>query len=121
MQHGKWVTRMQLNDGKECTMKVQYQLLVSYPLITLKAIKLAIAIEFGQTAIVHLALKEGSDMILNKRDIATILHGLRMIQCEGRLEGCAAGDCTHFDEDEPLSNEEIDALIDVLCEGEVEL
>ena len=43
-------------------------------------------------------------------EIATILHGLRMIQCEGRLEGCAAGDCDHFDEAPALTNEQIDDL-----------
>jgi hypothetical protein len=47
---------------------------------------------------------------LSHRELATILHGLRLIQCEGRIEGCAAGDCEHFDDTEPLTNEEIDAL-----------
>lgn len=54
---------------------------------------------------------------LSDREIATILHGLRMIQCEGRIEGCAAGDCEHFDEAEALTNEEIDTLCENLNFG----
>lgn len=43
-------------------------------------------------------------------EVATILHGLRMIQAEGRIEGCNAADCEHFDEAEQLTNAEIDDL-----------
>jgi len=49
-------------------------------------------------------------MRLTSSELATILHGLRMIQCEGRLEGCAAGDCEHFDDAPALTNESIDEL-----------
>lgn len=55
--------------------------------------------------------------VFNDREIATILHGLRMIQCEGRIEGCAAGDCEHFDDVEALTTEEIDALCERLNYG----
>lgn len=55
---------------------------------------------------------------LTDREAATILHGLRMIQCEGRIEGCAAGDCGHFDEAEPLTNAEIDTLCEQLNFGD---
>jgi hypothetical protein len=48
--------------------------------------------------------------VFTEREIATILHGLRMIQCEGRIEGCAAGMCEHFEDYDELSNEEIDSL-----------
>jgi hypothetical protein len=54
--------------------------------------------------------KKRSAISLNGRDLATILHALRVLQCEGRIEGCAAGDCDHFTEDEELSLEEIDDL-----------
>lgn len=49
---------------------------------------------------------------LSHRELATILHGLRLIQCEGRIEGCASGACDHFEEPgtEPLNNKEIDDL-----------
>lgn len=47
---------------------------------------------------------------LTDRQAATILHALRTLQCEGRIEGCAAGDCEHFDEVEALTNAEIDDL-----------
>lgn len=33
-----------------------------------------------------------------------------MIQAEGRIEGCAAGACDHFEDVEPLTNAEIDEL-----------
>jgi hypothetical protein len=49
-------------------------------------------------------------MKLNSREIATILHALRVLQCEGRIEDCAAGLCEHFENDQQLSNEEIDDL-----------
>jgi len=49
-------------------------------------------------------------MKLTSSELATILHGLRMIQCEGRLEGCAAGDCEHFQDVPALTNEQIDDL-----------
>ena len=57
------------------------------------------------------------------RELATILHGLRMIQCGGRLEGCAAGDCQHFEGVKPLTNRQIDALCERIncstrCGGE---
>lgn len=45
-------------------------------------------------------------------EVSTILHGLRTLQAEGRIEGCAAGDCDHFDNAEELTH----AQIDDLCE-----
>lgn len=45
-----------------------------------------------------------------ERQVATILHGLRLIQCEGHIEGCGGGYCDHFEDYAPLSNEEIDQL-----------
>jgi hypothetical protein len=48
--------------------------------------------------------------LLTNREVATIIHGLRIIQAHGRIEGCAAGMCEHFEEYEELSDEEIDAL-----------
>lgn len=55
---------------------------------------------------------------LNDRETAILLHGLRMIQCQGRIEGCAAGDCDHFAEVDEMANEEIDELCERLnCEG----
>lgn len=63
--------------------------------------------------------------LLNSRELATILHGLRLIQCEGRIEGCAAGDCEHFDEDSggaaSLTNDEIDELCEAINCGQVRL
>lgn len=53
-------------------------------------------------------------MALNAQETATVLHGLRMIQCGGRIEGCNAGDCEHFDDDGPLNDEEIDELCERL-------
>lgn len=47
---------------------------------------------------------------LTHEECATILHGLRLIQCEGRIEGCAAGDCEHFEDTPALTNDQIDAL-----------
>lgn len=47
---------------------------------------------------------------LTHEECATILHGLRLIQTEGRIEGCAAGDCEHFEDTRALTNEEIDVL-----------
>lgn len=37
-------------------------------------------------------------MKLNERETAQILHALRIVQAEGRVEGCAAGLCEHFDD-----------------------
>lgn len=51
---------------------------------------------------------------LDSRELATVLHGLRMIQCEGRIEGCAAGDCEHFTDAMQLTNWEIDDLCERL-------
>lgn len=48
--------------------------------------------------------------VFTDSEIATILHGLRMTQSEGRIEGCTAGDCDHFDEAPALTNEQIDEL-----------
>ena len=56
----------------------------------------------------------GPIQVFNDRELATILHGLRIIQAEGRIEGCSAADCDHFDEAEPLTNDEIDALCERL-------
>lgn len=47
-------------------------------------------------------------------ELAMVLHGLRMVQCEGRVEGCAAGDCEHFDKCEEMNNEQIDELCETL-------
>lgn len=47
-------------------------------------------------------------------ELAMVLHGLRMVQCEGRVEGCAAGDCEHFDECEELNSGQIDELCETL-------
>lgn len=51
--------------------------------------------------------------VFNDRELATVLHGLRMIQeaADGPKD-CTAGMCDHFDEAEALTNDEID----VLCE-----
>ena len=49
-------------------------------------------------------------MIFTERELATILHGLRLIQCGGRLEGCAVADCEHFADDDILTDNEIDDL-----------
>lgn len=50
---------------------------------------------------------------LNDSEIATILHGLRMIQenANGHAD-CLAGCCDHFDEADELN----DTQIDILCE-----
>lgn len=62
--------------------------------------------------------------LLNDRELATVLHAFRTLQCEGRLEGCAAGDCEHFDPEaggaEALTNAEIDDLCEGLNCGELE-
>ena len=55
-----------------------------------------------------------SNVVFTDRELATVLHGLRTIQCEGRIEGCAAGDCEHFDDAEALTNAEIDDLCERL-------
>jgi hypothetical protein len=52
--------------------------------------------------------------MLNERELAAMFHGLRLIQSDGRIEGCAAGDCEHFDAVEQLSGDEIDALCERL-------
>lgn len=49
---------------------------------------------------------------LTTRELATVLHALRITQCEGRIEGCAAGDCDHFADYKPLTNKQIDKLCD---------
>lgn len=54
---------------------------------------------------------------LTERELATVLHGLRTLQCGGRIEGCAAGMCEHFDDAEPLTDEEIDDLCERLNFG----
>lgn len=51
-----------------------------------------------------------SDSRFTDAEVATILHGLRIIQCESRIEGCNAGDCDHFEEVPSLINTEIDEL-----------
>ncbi len=48
--------------------------------------------------------------ILTSREVATILHGLRIVQSGGRPEGCAVGNCKHFIELSPLNHREIDEL-----------
>lgn len=59
-------------------------------------------------------------MKLNSKELATVLHGLRLIQCEGRIEGCNAGMCPHFEDSTQLTNEEIDELCERInvVEGE---
>lgn len=57
---------------------------------------------------------ESRPMALDTHELATVLHGLRMIQCEGRIEGCNAGDCEHFEDCEALDNDEIDELCERL-------
>lgn len=47
---------------------------------------------------------------LTTRELATVLHALRIVQCEGRIEGCNAGYCDHFEDYEPLTNAEIGDL-----------
>ena len=56
---------------------------------------------------------------LDARELATVLHALRTVQCEGRIEGCAAADCEHFADVEALANEEIDTLCERLNCGDV--
>lgn len=52
---------------------------------------------------------------LTHEECATVLHGLRLIQCEGRIEGCAAGDCEHFEDGtQPLTNDQIDTLAEAI-------
>jgi hypothetical protein len=47
---------------------------------------------------------------LNERELTTISHALRVVQCNGRIEGCAAGVCEHFEYDRMLFDDELDAL-----------
>jgi hypothetical protein len=53
-------------------------------------------------------------MALDARETATVLHALRIVQCEGRIEGCNAADCEHFEDCDALTNDEIDALCERL-------
>lgn len=53
---------------------------------------------------------QGKTQAFNDRETATILHALRIVQCGGRIQGCAAGDCEHFEDAEALTDTEIDAL-----------
>jgi xanthine dehydrogenase iron-sulfur cluster and FAD-binding subunit A len=55
-------------------------------------------------------MKRTYEITMTAAELATILHGLRMVQAGGRLEGCAAGDCEHFDEVTALTAREIDDL-----------
>jgi hypothetical protein len=55
---------------------------------------------------------------LTPQECATVLHGLRLIQCQGRIEGCAAGDCEHFDDYEPLTDPQIDELCEAFNFGD---
>jgi DNA-directed RNA polymerase subunit RPC12/RpoP len=52
---------------------------------------------------------------LSPSELATILHGLRLIQekANGPLD-CMAGCCAHFDEADELNDEQIDALCERL-------
>ena len=59
--------------------------------------------------------------ILTDSELATILHALRVLQCAGRIEGCAAGLCEHFEDAEELNNAEIDELCESLNCGELAL
>lgn len=53
--------------------------------------------------------------VFNDQELATILHGLRLIQESANgPQDCTAGLCDHFDEAEPLTDAEIDALCDRL-------
>lgn len=51
---------------------------------------------------------------LTHAECATVLHGLRTIQADGRIEGCAAGMCDHFEDVEPLTNDHIDELCEAI-------
>jgi hypothetical protein len=53
---------------------------------------------------------------LTDRDLATILHGLRLVQeLAGDSSGdCRQGTCEHFDEARPLAPEEIDELCEAI-------
>lgn len=55
---------------------------------------------------------------LTERQLATILHGLRTIQADGRIEGCAAASCDHFEDVSQLTNTEIDTLCEALNCGD---
>lgn len=56
-------------------------------------------------------------MKLTDSELATVLHALRIVQCDGRIEGCNAGNCEHFDDARILTNREIDALCERLNFG----
>ena len=43
-------------------------------------------------------------------ELATILHGLRIVQEGGRIEGCTAAMCDHFDGWKQLTDKQIDKL-----------
>lgn len=63
-----------------------------------------------------------TERILTDSELATILHALRVLQCEGRIEGCAAGLCEHFADADELSISEIDELCESLnCGDDVAL
>ena len=47
---------------------------------------------------------------LDSRETAMLLHALRTVQCQGRIEGCAAGMCEHFADVDEMTNAEIDDL-----------
>jgi len=53
---------------------------------------------------------------LTDRDLATILHGLRLVQeLAGDSSGdCHQGTCEHFDAADPLTAEEIDTLCETI-------
>lgn len=54
-------------------------------------------------------------IVLDDRAVATILHGLRMIQERANGYGdCMAGCCDHFDEADEMNDAEIDALCEAL-------
>jgi hypothetical protein len=56
----------------------------------------------------------GPIQVFNDRELATVLHGLRLIQegAGGTGGDCSSEDCDHFDEAKALTDDEID----VLCE-----
>lgn len=59
--------------------------------------------------------------ILTDSELATVLHALRVLQCNGRIEGCAAGLCDHFEDAVELNDAEIDELCESLKGGELAL
>jgi hypothetical protein len=62
---------------------------------------------------------KGPIQVFNDRELATVLHGLRLIQeqANGHAD-CSFAYCDHFDEAEALTDDEIDALCERLNLGD---